>query len=497
MATRLDVKSEEAAIALVRTELQLKHVDSAYAAALALARALPGRAAVHEALGNVYIARHELAQARASLNQALVLEPSYYPAAAGLVRLELAEQRTDAARQHLLRFLEKNKTSVQAMTALASMAAVAGKPDEATRWLEQASAVDPAPIAPGANLLAQYLRVGQNQKALDLARRLQVTHPDNPDLLDLLGKSQLANGDYHEALATYKRLAAALPRSAQALMQVAAIELLLKDSVAAEDYLKAVLAMQPDFPAAQLALAELYVRKGWHELALLIAGRLQRKYPNGAAGYQLEGDVLMGQNRAAQALPAYEKALALNQSNELLIKTANALRQTGKRDEAARRLGQWLARHRDDIRVQLYRAQTLLADKQYKPAAAQLESIVQQQPQNVVALNNLALAYQQAQDARAEQVALQAYQYAQKNPVVMDTLGWILVEKGENARGLALLRQANSLAPQARDIRYHLATALYKAGDKVAARKELEVLASGNMRFAQADEAQALLKQLQ
>jgi hypothetical protein len=37
---------------------------------------------------------------------------------------------------------------------------------------------------------------------------------------------------------------------------------------------------------------------------------------------------------------------------------------------------------------------------------------------------------------------------------------------------------------------------LYKAGDKAAARKELELLTSGNMKFAQADEARALLKQL-
>ncbi|MDB5936051.1 MAG: prsT, partial [Massilia sp.] len=51
--------------------------------------------------------------------------------------------------------------------------------------------------------------------------------------------------------------------------------------------------------------------------------------------------------------------------------------------------------------------------------------------------------------------------------------------------------------PQARDIRYHMAMGLFKAGDKAAARKELETLVAGNMKFAQADEARALLKQLQ
>jgi putative PEP-CTERM system TPR-repeat lipoprotein len=497
LATRLDAKSQQAGIALVRTELGLQHFDNAYAAALALEQAQPDNAAVQDLKGMVYIGKNDTVQARASFKKALALQPSYFPAAANLAQLDLREKNPGAARQHLLSFLDKNKTSIEAMTALASLAASERKMEDATHWLEQASAVDPNAIAPAVNLLAQYLLAGQNQKALAMARKLQVTHPDNPDLLDLLGKSQLANGEQENALATYKTLAVALPRSAQVQMQVAALQLLLKHPAAAQDYLKAALAMQPDFPAAQLAQAELYVRKGSNELALMIAARLQRKYPKAAAGFQLEGDVLSGQNKAAQALPAYEQALAFNRTSELTIKIANALRAAGKKDEAGKRLAQWMLQHPDDVRVQLYKAETLLADKQYKLAAGQLEATLKQHPKNVVALNNLALAYQQSQDARAQQVAEEAYMLANDQPVVMDTLGWILVAQGDTARGLTILQKASAQAPQARDIRYHMAMGLYKAGDKAAALKELEFLASGNMQFAQADEARALLKQLQ
>jgi putative PEP-CTERM system TPR-repeat lipoprotein len=497
MATRLDTTSQVAGIALVRTELGLQHVDNAYAAVLALEKAQPGNAAVQDLKGMVYVGKKDMAQARASFNKALVLQPSYYPAAGNLAQLNLHENNPDGARQQLQSFLDKNKTSVEAMTALASLAASERKTAQATRWLEAASAIDPNAIAPAVNLLGQYLLVGKNEMALNLARRLQVTYPDNPDLLDLLGKSQLANGDQENALSTYKRLAVALPRSAQAQMQVAALQLLLKQSTAAESYLKAALAMQPDFPAAQLALAELYVRKGWHELALMEAARLQRKYPKAAAGFQLEGDVLMGQSKPTQALPVYQQALAFKKSSELIIKIANALRAAGKPEEGGRRLAQWMQQHPEDVRVQLYKAETLLADKQYKLAAGQLESTLKQHPKNVVALNNLALAYQQSQDVRAQQIAEEAYTLANDQPVIMDTLGWILVEKGKTARGLSILQKASAQAPQARDIRYHMAMGLYKAGDTAAARKELELLVSGNMQFAQADEARALLKQLQ
>jgi putative PEP-CTERM system TPR-repeat lipoprotein len=497
LAATLDVKSPQAGIALVRTELSLNHIDKAYDAVLALEKTQPNNAAVQELKGLVYVGKQDLAQARASFSKALTIQPAYFPAAANLAQLDMRDKKPEAARQTLLAFLAKNKTDSDVMTALATLAAGEGKKDDATKWLEQANAADPNAIAPAVNLVAQYLQTGKTQKALDTAAKLQVIHRDNPDLLDLLGKGQLANGEREQALDTYKKLAVALPRSAHAQMQVAALHLLLKRPTQAEDYLKAALAMQPDFPAAQLALAELYVRKGWNELALMTAASMQRNHPKGAAGYQLQGDINMAQGKPELALDAFERAMELSKTSELMVKSVNALRVAGRQEEGGKRLAAWLRQHPDDVRAQLYKGETMMADKQYKPAAAQFEAILKQQPANVVALNNLALAYQLSQDTRAADIAAQAYKLANDQPVVMDTFGWILVEQGDTARGLPLLKQASALAPQARDIRYHMAMGLFKAGDKAAARKELEVLMAGNMKFAQADEARALLKQLE
>jgi putative PEP-CTERM system TPR-repeat lipoprotein len=497
LATRLDGKSQKAGMALVRTELDLGNVENAWKAVLDLEQAQPQSAAVQDLKGVVLAARHELPQARAAFGKALALQPGYFPAAANLARLELIVNKPDMAGKHLQDFLARNPASVDAMTSLASLANGAHKPEEATRWLERASAIDPNAIAPAVNLIAQYLQVKQTERALNLALKLHVTHPDNPDLLDLLGKGQLASGAQQDALATYKKLAITLPRSAQAQMQVAALLILEKSPAEAEEYLKTALAMQPDFPAAELALAELYVRKGWHGLALMIAARLEKQYPAASAGYQLEGDILMGQDKPALAQAAYAQALARGPGSELVVKHANAMRVAGQKDEAAARLAGWIKQHPDDVRVQLFKAETLMADGQYQAAAAQFEAILKRQPGNVAAANNLALAWQEAHDERAQQAAEQAYRLAGEQPVVMDTLGWILVERGEVARGLAILQKANARAPQARDIRYHIAAAQFKAGNKAAARKELEGLVAGDMRFAQADQARALMRQVQ
>jgi Tfp pilus assembly protein PilF len=75
-----------------------------------------------------------------ALQRALALDPAYFAAAADLAQLALDEKRPDLARQQMQDFQAKNKASVPAMTLLASLADLAHKPEEATRWLEQAAA---------------------------------------------------------------------------------------------------------------------------------------------------------------------------------------------------------------------------------------------------------------------------------------------------------------------------------------------------------------------
>ncbi|MFL6634595.1 MAG: XrtA/PEP-CTERM system TPR-repeat protein PrsT [Massilia sp.] len=495
-ATALDKNSPEAVEALVLANLRLGRRDAALDAALALERAQPDKPMAHTLKGQVLAALGKPDAARASFARALQLDPAWYRAAASLSQLALDANEPAQARQVLVDFLARNKKSVAAMDGLATLAERTQDSAQVTHWLEQAAAVDPHAIGPGVDLCAQYLRTGQTDKALELARRLQVSHPENPDLLDLRGKAELAKGDLPAALESYKQLAQALPRSAPALMQVAALRLVMNNTTQAEADLKSVLAIQPDFPSAQLELAALYVRKGSHDLALMVAEHMQRQHPQGAAGFQLQGDILMAKHQPAAALPAFERAYSLHATNELAIKIDNALRQAGRVPDADRRLATWLAAHPDDVRVLAYRAQAWMDAGDFKRAAAQLEDVLRRQPGNPVALNNLALCYQSLGDARAQATAETALKGAPKRADVMDTLAWILVGKGDAARAVTLLREAQGLAPRARDIRYHLAAALAASGDKAAARKELDGLLAGDMRFAQAEDARRLMEKL-
>ena len=495
-AVKLD-KTPQAGLVLTRAHLAQKSLDKAQATVADLEKQFPDNHVVHELKGLVQVGKKDFVAARASFEKAASLKPDYYSATGNLAMLAMTEKKPAEAKAALQRFLDKNKKSAEAMTALAALAAMEKNVPETTRWLEQAQAENPEAIGPAARLIGQYLATEQQQKALTLARKMQVANPGSPELLDLLAKSQMATKDLNGALESYSKLAGVQPKNAGVQMALANLHMMLKNPGAAEDDIKKALQLQPDYPVALIAYAELLFNKKQYDQAITQARALQKKHPEAAAGYMVEGDVLLKTGKPAQALPLYEKSYALSKNNEMLFRVTNALRASGKAADADKRLVQAIGQNPKDLRLPLFRAELHLRDQQYKQAAEQLEAMSKQTPNNPAILNNLAYAYQQSKDSRALPTAEAAYKLASTEPAVMDTLGWILVEQGDAKRAAQILQQASTKAPQAQEIRYHLAMALFKSGDKAGARKEVEKVLADGKTFAKADDARALLKQLQ
>lgn len=496
LGATLDPKSPQAGMALVQAEMNLKHYDKALAAVRALEQQQPDNPQVQNLKGTVSAASGDSAGARAAFEKALALAPTYFPAVSNLARLDLQEKKPDVARKRFTALLDKDKKNTAAMGALADLAMLEGKTDEATAWLEKANGDNPDAPAAALRLGSHYLRIGQPQKALILARKAQTANPANPDLLDLLGQSQVASKDLPGALETYSKLVNVLPKSAPAQYRLASVHMLMKNEAAAADDLKHALELQPDFLAAQMAQAELAIRQHRADDALAIARRIQGQPANAAVGFVLEGDLLTQQQKTAQALPLYEKAFALQPNPKLIMIIHRLLVQSGKEKEADQRLAQWLQAHPGDVQAASYAAERKMAARQYPAAIAQFQSILKQAPNDPLVLNNLAWTYQQVHDPKALETAEAAYRVGAANPAIMDTLGAILTERGDTKRAVPLLQKAVALVPNAPELRLHLAQALARSGDKAGARKQLEqVLAQGEAAPGSAA-AREMLKQL-
>lgn len=496
-AVQMDAADYQADVALVVSYLSQSKYDLALKALKTLEEKQPNNPLTYNLKGSIYVGKKDTASARKQLAHALELQPTYIPAATNLAILDLRDKNPQAARGRFESILSKDKDNVQALLSLANFGQQIGATDkEQLDWLQRAAKASPNAAQPRLMLARFHARNGEPKKALEAAQQAQTVNPDNPEVLDALGSAQINAGQQEQAVRTYSKLASLQPDSPAVLQRLAVAQAANNNSLAATATLKKALALKPDFVPALVSLADLEMRAGRHAEALRIAHDAQKQKPKSGAGYVLEGDVLMAQKKYTEAAQAYEKAFGKDRNGVIAIKLHAAYARAGNVQEADARLAQWLKESPEDVAVRTYAAETSLTSGKWARAIEQYQWLQQKYPQNVVILNNLAWAYQQAKDPRALETAEHAYKLKPDNAAAADTLGWILVERGDASRGLELLDKASGAAPESATIRYHLAQAALKAGDKTRARRELERLLASKSSFPQESDARDLLNQL-
>ena len=110
-------------------------------------------------------------------------------------------------------------------------------------------------------------------------------------------------------------------------------------------------------------------------------------------------------------------------------------------------------------------AEQLGRQQNWAGAVQQYRIILEQQPNNPAVMNNLAWAMGKAKDPKALEIAEKANTLAPNQPVVMDTLASLLMEKGEVGRAKDLLKKAVEIGNAKPDIRLNYARVLVQAGD--------------------------------
>jgi len=484
-------------LALVSTHLRRRETDQALAAAEAFTKKQPTNPLAWNVKGVVDSNRHDYAAARASFEQALKLDPNYVAASYNLAQLDLVQRNADAARKGYEKILAKDPRNEQALLAIANvLVATHAPPTEVKAALDRAVAANPGSVRARLALIGYYAQQRDGSGALAAAQAANAAIPGNPQLQDALGVTQQAAGQTNQALETMAQAVKLQPDNAVPLLRLAGVQAAGKDYDGALATLKKAIALQPAAPSTWTALAGVYIVAGRVDAGLADARRLQKDMPTKAAGYALEGNLLMGQKKAAEAAKAYREALVREPIPVLAVSLYSALQAAGKKDQALLMAQQWQKENPKDVVLRTLQGQQALAAKDYKTAVVYLRAALETDPDNVVTLNNLAWALNEQGDPKALEYAERAANLAPYAPAVMDTQGWVLVAQGKSTRGIELLRMASSLSPQDADIRLHFAKALLKTGDKAGAKSELEAVAVLTQPSSARSEAQQMLKEL-
>ena len=254
----------------------------------------------------------------------------------------------------------------------------------------------------------------------------------------------------------------------------------------------------PADPAITRDLVLGYLMAGKVDDAFKQARALQAASPKSATGFLLEGDIYATTKQWVPAERAYRDALKADPMSELsALKLHGVLLASGKKAEADATARKWLADHPNDTAYRMYLAEQALRSRDFRGAVTHYQAVVTQQPENVAALNNLAWAAGQLGDPKAIGYAERALKIAPDSPLVLDTMGVLVVTSGDANKGLEYLTRAVTLAPDRNDIRLNYAKALMKSGQAEQARKELTQLEGVTQEFSGKAEIPALLKQLQ
>ncbi len=412
----------------VVAHLRKQDYERAIPAAQKLVQSNPDNPSSHNLLGLAYQGKRDIANARAAFEKAIGLKTDFVPALMNLAQLEQGAGAIDAARSRYTAVLGSEPKNILAMIGLARLEFAHKQPDAGFKWLERAKAANPQALAPRLLLATQLLQTGNSLKALAEMTEAHRSRPNDPEVLELLGQTQLATGRFADAATTYKRLIALRPQSPTGPYRLATAQIGLGELPAARDNLKKALQNQPGHVDALRTLSGLELQAGRFEEALKSARQIQTLQPKSPVGFLLEGDILSVRKLPAQALPVYEKAVALGAAGSGVIKVHAAQLASGvPKAQADAQLQTWLQANPKDFRVLRYQASEFMRAGMAPQAIERFEKVVENEPRDGIALNNLAGLYHRQKDPRAIDLAERAYSAMPESAAAADTLGWISI----------------------------------------------------------------------
>lgn len=482
-------------LALISAHLRRQEFDRALSAIDRLEKKQPTEPLASQLRARALLAKKDIPGARKSLLRALEIDPVYFPAAATLAGLDLQDKKPEVAKSRFDAVLSKDPKHVQALLALAELAARSGaSTGEVAKLIDNAVAANPTDASTRLLLIDFYLRSKDVKAAASAAQEAAAALPDNTRVLNALGRTQQASGDYNQAAATFSKLVAMQPQSPLPLLHLTDAYMADGNKSGATASLRKALAIKPDLLEAQRALITLDLTQSRYDDALATARTVQKQRPKDAVGYVLEGDIKISQNNREGAITAYREGLKQMKSSEVALKLHSALLATGKVPDADRLSTTWQKENPKDAAFLFYLGDIALAHNDFSGAEKYYAEVIKLQPDSAIAYNNLAWVSAKLNREGAIGYAERANALAPNQPAFMDTLASLLSEKGEYAKALELQQKALSLQPANPQLKLNLAKIYLKGGKRELAKKELNELAKLGEKFPAQAEVAALLK---
>jgi Flp pilus assembly protein TadD len=416
-----------------------------------LAARAPGDGAAFRELGRALLDRREPGRAERHLRRAVQLDRHDVEALRLLAQAHEALRRDAEVRDDLLAVLRLDPEDGRSLLALGRAALRQGDVAAAREWFHRYARGSPDASEAHVRVVFQWLEASHSEEALSAARA--AVEEAGPD-----ARLRFAEG---LALQELRRWTEA----AEAFAQIG-----------------------PDagelFTSARVALAEALSRAGRHAEAERALAAPFAAQPGDVRLVSTRAAVLGRAGRSAEAVALLRAAIEQRERRpgdhdlpELYTALSDALVRAGRASEAVAVLrGALGARPRHPELLYALGAAYERAG-QAEVAAAQMRALLVVNPDHAEALNFLGYTYaeQGVRLEEAERLVRRALEIKPRSGHVLDSLGWVLLRRGDHRRAVEVLEQAESFAR-------HDATVLEHLGDAYRASARLGDAASAYRR---------------
>lgn len=217
----------------------------------------------------------------------------------------------------------------------------------------------------------------------------------------------------------------------------------------------------PDDPRFSLIRAELYFKDGDLKNAQRTLDTMPENIRNTTYALELQGSIYVAQQEFSAAVDAYKKNYAVKPNIQSARKLASIYSLNDQNAQAIDFLNDVIEEHGEKAEPLRLKLAELQIKSHPDKALEQYKTIISQEPNNALALNNIAWLYlDKDQPKQACEYAQKAYEIANRSFEIADTYGYCLLKTGDTARALELLELAYNSRKQNAEIALHFAEAL-------------------------------------
>ncbi|MCK7546191.1 tetratricopeptide repeat protein [Marinobacter bryozoorum] len=475
------------------------HTDTGVAS---LSKALEldrSRSRLHLALARHYQQEGQTEQALAQMRVAFTETPTDWSVTQSYLALLLNTDRETEAKEVAESLINGFADEPQAVTLAAITEHRLGETEAARTRLEDQVEAMPENLPALAALATIYQSEGEYQKATDTLVEAALLQPANLNLLQAAGRAYAQEhapgevvswlgqtAEIHEELATSSYILAAqilvqqgkLEEASELLVQVpedqqteqsetVKLQLLVAEAeqaARAENWSTArarageAASLRPENLNIALIPVRIAAAEGKHDEALATLDELEATHGEHAATDLARASLLASKSgNESAAFEHLDKRWQETENPALLPSLVNLAKRHSPAN-VAELTDAWVEASPENPAAHLRRAEHQMANGEDSEAIASYEAALGRQPDNAIALNNLAWLLRERDQQRAITLAEQARDLAPQSPPILDTYGWILHLAGRNKEAKPVLEEALALAPDSEEIKQHLET---------------------------------------